>query len=57
MPRVWQKYYAGIPIVTEVLDQNDDEILFKSRETYDECVEFICSEILLKFLNPIFLEM
>jgi hypothetical protein len=39
------KYYAGIPIVTEVLDQNDDEILFKSRDTYDECVEFICSEI------------
>ncbi len=39
------KYYAGIPIVTEVLDQNDDETLFKPRETYDNSVEFICSEL------------
>lgn len=39
------KYYAGVPIITEVLDQNDDENLFKPRETYDDCVEFICSEI------------
>ncbi|RPI07351.1 MAG: RagB/SusD family nutrient uptake outer membrane protein, partial [Acidobacteriales bacterium] len=39
------KYYAGIPIVTEVLDQYDDENLFKPRETYDNCVELICSEI------------
>ena len=39
------KYFAGVPIVTEVLDQNDDAILFKPREKYDACVEFISSEI------------
>jgi hypothetical protein len=39
------KYYAGVPIVTEVLDQNQDEELFKPRETYDGCVDFICSEL------------
>ena len=39
------KYYAGVPIITKVLDQNDDEELFKPRETYDVCVEFICSEL------------
>jgi hypothetical protein len=39
------KYFAGFPIVTEVLTQNDDEELFKPREKYDECVDFICSEL------------
>ncbi len=39
------KFYAGVPIVTEVLDQYEDEELFKPRETYDACVEFICSEV------------
>jgi starch-binding outer membrane protein, SusD/RagB family len=39
------KYYAGVPIITDVLTQNDDEVLFKPRETYDACVTFICSEL------------
>ena len=39
------KYFAGFPIITKVLDQNDDEELFKPRETYDGCVDFICSEL------------
>ncbi len=39
------KHYAGVPIITEVLDQNQDEELFKPRETYDGCVDFICSEL------------
>ena len=39
------KYFAGVPIITKVLDQNDDEELFKPRETYDGCVDFICSEL------------
>jgi len=39
------KHYAGVPIITEVLDQNDDEELFKPRETYDGTVDFICSEL------------
>jgi len=39
------KHYAGVPIVTEVLDQYDEEKLFQPREKYDEFVEFICSEI------------
>lgn len=39
------KHYAGVPIITTVLTQNDDEELFKPRETYDATVEFICSEL------------
>jgi hypothetical protein len=39
------KYYAGFPIVTSVLEQNDDEILFEPRETYDASVNFITAEI------------
>lgn len=39
------KYYAGVPIVTKVLTQNEDEELFKPRETYDACVDYICSEL------------
>lgn len=39
------KYYGGFPIITEVLDQYDEDKLFSPRSTYDECVEFICSEI------------
>ncbi len=39
------KHYAGVPIITEVLDQNDDEELFKPRETYDATVDWICAEL------------
>ena len=35
------KYFGGVPIVNTVLDQNDDEILFEPRETYDATVKFI----------------
>jgi starch-binding outer membrane protein, SusD/RagB family len=39
------KYFGGVPIVTEVLEQNDDAILFEPRETYDACVDFISAEL------------
>lgn len=39
------KYFAGIPIITEVLTQNDEEELFKPRATYDDCVDFINAEL------------
>ncbi|HLP73694.1 MAG TPA: RagB/SusD family nutrient uptake outer membrane protein [Bacteroidales bacterium] len=39
------KYYGGVPIITEVLTQDDDEKLFAPRKTYDECVDWIISEL------------
>lgn len=39
------KYFGGFCIVTDVLDQNDDAVLFEPRETYDACVDFISAEL------------
>ena len=38
------QHYGGVPIITQTLTQYDEELLYQSRATFDECVEFICSE-------------
>ena len=35
--------YGGVPIITKKFELNDDFTV--SRNTYDECVDFICSEL------------
>lgn len=39
--------YAGVPLITEVLNNKDGEAIFHSRSTYEECVAFIQTESLL----------
>jgi starch-binding outer membrane protein, SusD/RagB family len=39
------KYFGGVPIVTTVLEPDDEEILFEPRETYDATVDFISTEL------------
>lgn len=36
--------YGGVPIITEVLRNDDGEEIFYPRNTYDECINFICTE-------------
>ncbi|HLN54952.1 MAG TPA: RagB/SusD family nutrient uptake outer membrane protein [Bacteroidales bacterium] len=36
--------YGGVPIITEVLRNDDGEDIFYPRNTYDECINFICNE-------------
>lgn len=36
--------YGGVPIITEVLRNDDGEDIFYPRNTYDECINFICTE-------------
>lgn len=38
------KYYGAVPIITQVLTQYDEDLLFQARPDYDEMVEFICRE-------------
>lgn len=36
--------YGGVPIITEVLRNDDGAEIFYPRNTYDECIDFICTE-------------
>lgn len=38
------KFYGGVPIISQVLTQYDEDLLFQERPDYDELVEFICTE-------------
>lgn len=40
------KFYGGVPIITRVLEASEEEELKKPRASYDETVDFICSEAL-----------